>query len=123
MPHPCPHHCPPERGSGLGIIIAVAVLVAVVAAIRTAMPTIEHTAELAIEVLVIAVASVVGLAAIGATAYVAVRVHRSQATNRQAIAQQGRAGQAVSGPHRPAIAARRAPLYVITSEHRIEEEQ
>jgi hypothetical protein len=127
MPHPCPHHCPPERGSGLGIIIAIAVLIGVVAAIRTAMPAIEHGAELVLEVLVITVASIAGLAAIGAASYVALRIRRSHATARQALASHTpaiqRGSQALSARRHRAIEAPRPPLYVIRSEHRIEEEK
>jgi hypothetical protein len=126
MPHPCPHHCPPERGSGLGIIIAIAVLLGVVAAIRTAMPAIEHGAELVLEVLVITVASITGLAAIGAAAYVALRVHRSQARTRQALASHTpaiqRGSQALSAPRARAIEAARPRLIQLHPE-RIKEEK
>ncbi len=125
MPHPCPHHCPPERGSGLAIVVAIVVLAVAAAAVRSAMPAIEHTAELAIEVLVITVASVIGLAAIGASAYVALRVRRSQATRRQALSGHSPVTlQAVrSRSARRAIEAPRPPLYVVDTEHRIKEEK
>jgi hypothetical protein len=120
MPHPCPHHCPPERGSGLGIIIAIAVLAAVVAAIRTAMPAIEHGAELVLEVLVITVASIAGLAAIGAASYVALRIRRSHGAARQALVSHTpaiqRGSQALSSPQRQAIEAPKRGLYVIHDE-------
>jgi hypothetical protein len=79
----CHAHCP-KGGGGAGAVLAVlAVIVAVVAA---SAHRIVHAAEDVLEVAVIAAAVVIGLAVLGATAYVALRVHRSQARNRQAIA-------------------------------------
>jgi hypothetical protein len=77
----------------------------------------------ALEITGIVLVSAAGLAVLGGMAYGAQRAYRWQATRRQAIPRQGQAGQAVSGPHRRAITARRVPLYVITSEHRIKEEK
>jgi hypothetical protein len=99
----CHAHCP-KGGGGAGAALAVlAVIVAVAAA---SAHRIEHAAEDVLEVAVIALASAIGLAVLGATAYVAVRVHRSHARNRQAIARHASialgASQALSGA-RPAI--------------------
>ena len=122
MSHYGYHWTPCNRGGGgaAAALIALAVIVVIVA--RSAH-AIEHGAEVVLEVLAITAASVAALAVAGGIAYVAVRVHRSHATDRQAISQQGQAGRTVPGPHRRPIAAQQAPLYVITSEHRIEEEK
>jgi uncharacterized membrane protein YebE (DUF533 family) len=110
MPHPCPHHCPPERG-GLGAILLVLAVVVIGAAI--ARP-VARAAEVVLEVVLITAASLAGLAVISGVAYVAWRVRRWQAVNRQAIPRQGhaalRGAQAVSAPQRRAIEAPRAVI-------------
>ena len=75
----------------------------------------------------IAVASLAAAAVLAVGAYVALRIHRSHATARQALASHTpaieRGSQALSARRRPAIEAPSAALYVIRSEHRIKEEQ
>jgi hypothetical protein len=102
MPHPCPHHCPKDGGGGLAAVLVVLAVIVIAAA---AHPVV-HAAEDVLEVAVIAVASVFSLAALGATAYVALRVHRSHARTRQAVVSHtlatSRGAQTLSGS-RPAI--------------------
>jgi hypothetical protein len=120
------HWTPCNRGGGgLAALLAVLAVIAVVVRkpVEHAADDVLRVAVDALEIAAITVASAAGLAVLGGMAYGAQRAYHWQATRRQAIPRQGQAGQAVSGPHRRAIAARRAPLYVITSEHRIEEEK
>ena len=120
------HWTPCNRGGGgLAALVLVLVIIAAVIArpVAHAADEVGRVVLEALEITGIVLVSAAGLAVLGGMAYGARRACRWQATRRQAIAQQGQASQAVSGPHRRAIAAHRAPLYVITSEHRIEEER
>jgi hypothetical protein len=123
MPHPCPHHCPPER-RGTGAVLLAVLAVIVIAIARAIARPVEHAAELGLEVAVIAVASVGGLAAIGGIAYAALRARDQHATDRQAIARH--APQALNAVQsrtaRRAIEAPRPALYVIRPEHQPAEE-
>jgi hypothetical protein len=84
MPHPCPHHCPkPAPGNGLAAAAAAVICVIVIA--RAAARPIEHAAGLLVDAILIAAASILGLAAIGGIAYVALRARASHVTDRQAI--------------------------------------
>lgn len=122
-------HCP-GCGHGGGAAAALVVL-AVIIAVVIRKP-VEHAADdvlrVAIDALAIAaiaVASAAGLAAIAGVAYGARSLHRWHARNRQAIPRHApivlRASQRPSAPHE--IGAPRPALYVVTSEHRIEEEK
>lgn len=121
------HWTPCNRGGGGALAALVLVLVIIAAAIARpvarAADEVGHVVLEALEITGIVLVSAAGLAVLGGMAYGARRACRWQATRRQAIPRQGQTGQAVSGPHKPAIAAQRAPLYVVTSEHRIEEEK
>jgi hypothetical protein len=110
MPHQvCHAHCPKGGGGLLAVVLVVAAVI-----IAASARAIEHAAEVVLEVAVITVASVLGLAALGVVAYVALRIHRSHARNRQAITQHAPVAQlaveAVSAPHRLAIEAPKAAL-------------
>jgi hypothetical protein len=111
MPHQvCHAHCP--RGGGRGALVLLAIIAVVVA---SSAHRIEHAAEDVLEVAVIAVASVLGLAVLGTAAYVALRVHRSHARTRQALVSHTpivqRGSQALSGVrHAVAEPGRVCPL-------------
>lgn len=114
MPHPCPHHCPKPGGSGAALLVVLAVVV--IAAI--ARPVV-HAAIDVLEVAAIVLGSAAALGILGGVAYVAWRVRRWQARNRQAISRHAPAAQALSGPHRRAIEAPRPrPHTLSTSEAR-----
>jgi hypothetical protein len=99
----CHAHCPKGGGGAGAVLVLLAVIVAVAAA---GAHRIVHAAEDVLEVAVIALASVIALAVLGATAYVALRVHRSHARTRQAVVSHTpaiqRGSRALSGT-RPAI--------------------
>lgn len=107
------------QGGGGGALLLLAAVVVIAILIRK---PVEHAADTAVrvaldvlEVAAITVASVLGLAVLGAGAYVAVRLHRSHASHRQAIARRNapaiqRGSQGVSAPKRLAIEAPRPTL-------------
>jgi hypothetical protein len=98
-PHPCPHHCPKPGGGGAALLVLAAVVIA------AAGRAIAHTIGIVVEVVLVTTISLAGLAAVAVAALVARHVMRSHARERQAIARQGQAVQAVSGPRRRAIEA------------------
>jgi hypothetical protein len=71
MPHPCPHHCPPEGGGIPWALLGVLALVALGAAV--AGPVV-HAAEIALQIVLITVGVLVGLAMVTAAAVIALKV-------------------------------------------------
>jgi hypothetical protein len=112
----CHAHCP-KGGGGAGAALALLVIIVAVAA--SSAHRIEHAAEDVLQVAVITVASALGLAALAAGAYVALRVHRSHDRNRQAIAGHApaiqRSAQAISAA-RPAIEPHRTIRATVITE-------
>ena len=118
MPHPCPHHCPKPGGGGTAALAGLVLAAVVIAAI--ARP-VERLAVDVAEIAIITVASVIGLAVLGAAAYVALRARGRRQNRLTAVAFHPpvtrRGSQAVSASRRRAIEPARPVLYVIRSEH------
>jgi hypothetical protein len=98
----CPGlHCPGcgHGGGGAALVVLATVILAAIAR------PVVHAAETVLEVALIVAGAILGLAALGGTAYAAVRLRRWHARTGQAIAEHARDSQALSGRARAAIEA------------------
>jgi hypothetical protein len=106
MPHPCPHHCPPGGGSGGGAAATVIALVLIGAVI--ARPVI-HAAEIILQVVLITVSALAGVAVLAAAAAVAVKIRRRRRLSRPTVrVLPARPARALPAPPRALPAGRAA---------------
>lgn len=116
----CPGlHCPGCGDGGGGALIALVVVIiiaAIAGPVASAADELLTTVIHVLEVVAIVIGSVLGLGVLGGMAWAAHRVHRWQATRRQAIPNHARTAQRLSGPQNAAVEAPRKviPLTVIT---------
>lgn len=99
--------CGGGGGGGLAVLVLLGALV-----MAGIAQQIVSAAMALIEVALITAGSLLGLAAIGGIAYMALRAHNGQARNRQAMVLHAPARQAITGPLRGAIEPPRAGLNI-----------
>jgi hypothetical protein len=122
-------HCPGCGNGGGGAVVLLIAAVLIISAIARpaarAADAVGHAFLVALEVAAITVASIAGLAVLAGTGLLARHVMRRRAGARQAVVTTTprtlRASRAVSARRARAIEQPGPALYVIRSEHRIEE--
>jgi hypothetical protein len=123
----CHAHCPKGGGGGVLVILLIAAVAAIGTAARAAAPAIGHAVRLAVdavEIGLIAAASLAALALAGWVASAAVRARASRAIDSQAVPQHAltvqRGAEAISAPQPLAIEAPKpglADLKAMAAEH------
>jgi hypothetical protein len=123
----CHAHCPKGGGGGVLVILLIAAIVAIATAARAAAPAIGHAVRLAVdavEIGLIAAASLTALALAGWMASAAMRARASRAIEQQALPRHAltvqRAAEAISAPQPLAIEAPKpalADLKAMAAEH------